>query len=141
MAGKIRRGGLVEVPMGMTIGEIVYGIGGGPSTSAPIKAVQTGGPSGGCIPEEHLDIKVDFDELTKVGAIMGSGGMIVMDESTCMVDVAKYFREDDVDGVQTRVGHGPLRNLTRPADQKRGTDCLLIEDVFLHPAVGSNISP
>jgi NADH:ubiquinone oxidoreductase subunit F (NADH-binding) len=83
--------GLVEVPMGMTIGEIINEIGGGPEDGIPIKAVQTGGPSGGCIPAEQFDLPVSFDSLTKAGSMMGSGGMIVMDQNTCMVDVAKYF--------------------------------------------------
>ncbi len=91
LVGKVNNTGLVEVPMGITLGDIVYKVGGGIPGGKKFKAVQTGGPSGGCIPEKHLDIKVDFDELKKVGAIMGSGGMIVMDEDTCMVDVARYF--------------------------------------------------
>jgi len=91
LVGKIKNTGLVEVPMGVTLRDIVYKIGDGIPGGKKFKAVQTGGPAGGCIPEEHLDIAVDFDELTKVGAIMGSGGMIVMDEDTCMVDVARYF--------------------------------------------------
>ncbi len=91
LVGKIKNTGLVEVPMGVTIGEIVYDIGGGPSDQAPIKAVQTGGPSGGCIPVEKFDLPIDYDSLAKAGSIMGSGGMIVMDENTCMVDVAKYY--------------------------------------------------
>ncbi len=91
LVGKVKNTGLVEVPMGMTINEIVYDIGGGPSGPAKIKAVQTGGPSGGCIPASMFDLAVDYDSLAKVGSIMGSGGMIVMDETTCMVDIAKYF--------------------------------------------------
>ena len=91
LVGKVNNTGLVEVPMGITLRDIIYEVGGGVPGGKKFKAVQTGGPSGGCIPEEYLDIKVDFDELAKVGAIMGSGGMIVMDEDTCMVDVAKYF--------------------------------------------------
>ncbi|MFB0525646.1 MAG: FAD-dependent oxidoreductase [Phycisphaerae bacterium] len=91
LVGKIRNTGLVEVPMGTTVKEIVYGIGGGPIGKAKIKAVQTGGPSGGCIPAEKFDLPVDYDSLTAAGSIMGSGGMIVMDENTCMVDIAKYF--------------------------------------------------
>jgi NADH-quinone oxidoreductase subunit F len=91
LVGKVNNTGLVEVPMGITLRDIIYNIGGGISRGKKFKAVQTGGPSGGCIPEEHLDIEVDFDELTKIGAIMGSGGMIVMDEDTCMVDIARYF--------------------------------------------------
>jgi len=91
LVGKIRNTGLVEVPMGTSIKEIVYGVGGGPIGKAKIKAVQTGGPSGGCIPAEKFDLQVDYDSLTAAGSIMGSGGMIVMDENTCMVDIAKYF--------------------------------------------------
>jgi NADH:ubiquinone oxidoreductase subunit F (NADH-binding)/(2Fe-2S) ferredoxin/NAD-dependent dihydropyrimidine dehydrogenase PreA subunit len=91
LVGKVNNTGLVEVPMGISLRDIVYKVGGGIPGGKKLKAVQTGGPSGGCIPEECLDIAVDFDELRKVGAIMGSGGMIVMDEDTCMVDVAKYF--------------------------------------------------
>ncbi|HPZ64295.1 MAG TPA: NADH-quinone oxidoreductase subunit NuoF [Bacillota bacterium] len=91
LAGKVRRGGLVEIPMGTTINEIVFNIGGGISTGKPFKAVQTGGPSGGCIPAELGDTPVDYESLKKIGAIMGSGGLLVMDEETCMVDVAKYF--------------------------------------------------
>lgn len=93
LVGKVTNTGLVEVPMGISLRDIIFTIGGGVPGGKKFKAVQTGGPSGGCIPEEHLDIKVDFDELAKVGAIMGSGGMIVMDEDTCMIDVAKYFLE------------------------------------------------
>jgi NADH-quinone oxidoreductase subunit F len=91
LVGKINNTGLVEVPMGITLREIVFEIGGGIPKGRKFKAVQTGGPSGGCIPEAHLDIPVDFDELSKLGTMMGSGGMIVMDERNCMVDVAKYF--------------------------------------------------
>jgi NADH:ubiquinone oxidoreductase subunit F (NADH-binding)/Pyruvate/2-oxoacid:ferredoxin oxidoreductase delta subunit len=91
LVGKINNTGLVEVPMGITLREIVYDIGGGIPKNRKFKAVQTGGPSGGCIPEQFLDMPVDFDELTKIGSMMGSGGMIVMDERNCMVDVAKYF--------------------------------------------------
>ena len=91
LVGKITNTGLVEVPMGITLRDIIYKIGGGIPDGKKFKAVQTGGPSGGCLPEEMLDLKVGFDELTKVGSMMGSGGMIVMDEDTCMVDVARYF--------------------------------------------------
>jgi NADH-quinone oxidoreductase subunit F len=93
LVGKITNTGLVEVPMGIPLREIVYEIGGGIPGGKRFKAVQTGGPSGGCIPESQLDLRVDFDELTKAGSMMGSGGMIVMDEETCMVDVARYFIE------------------------------------------------
>ena len=91
LVGKVNNTGLVEVPMGITLREIVFDIGGGIPGEKKLKAVQTGGPSGGCIPESLMDLPVDFDRLTEVGSMMGSGGMIVMDESTCMVDLAKYF--------------------------------------------------
>jgi len=91
LVGKVQNTGLVEVPMGTTMREIVYDIGGGTQKKRKFKAVQTGGPSGGCIPESLLDLPVDFDKLQEAGAMMGSGGLIVMDERTCMVDVAKYF--------------------------------------------------
>jgi NADH-quinone oxidoreductase subunit F len=91
LVGKIKNTGLVEVPMGITIREVVHDIGGGPKGTAKVKAVQTGGPSGGCIPAEKFDLRIDYDTLAAAGSIMGSGGMIVMDEHTCMVDVAKYF--------------------------------------------------
>ncbi len=91
LVGKINNTGLVEVPMGITLREIIYDIGGGIKNNKKIKAVQTGGPSGGCIPMEKLNLRIDYDTLAKAGSIMGSGGMIVMDENTCMVDVARYF--------------------------------------------------
>lgn len=91
LVGKVKNTGLVEVPMGITLREIIYGIGGGQQDGKKIKAVQTGGPSGGCIPASLFDLPVDFDSLSEVGSMMGSGGLIVMDEETCMVDVAKYF--------------------------------------------------
>ena len=91
LVGKINNTGLVEVPMGMTLREIIFDIGGGIPDDKAFKAVQTGGPSGGCIPESLIDLPVDYDRLTEVGSMMGSGGMIVMDEDTCMVDVARYF--------------------------------------------------
>lgn len=91
LVGKVKNTGLVEVPMGITLREVIYDIGGGIRKNKQFKAVQTGGPSGGCIPESQLDMPVDFDSLKEVGAMMGSGGMIVMDENTCMVDLAKYF--------------------------------------------------
>lgn len=91
LAGKIARGGLIEVPMGITIQEIVHDIGGGIENGRPFKAVQIGGPSGGCIPAELAHTRVDYEDLTKVGAMMGSGGLLVMDDSDCMVDIARYF--------------------------------------------------
>ena len=91
LAGKIARGGLIEVPMGITIREVVEQIGGGIESGKQFKAVQVGGPSGGCIPAEMADIRVDYEDLTKAGAMMGSGGLLVMDEDDCMVDIARYF--------------------------------------------------
>lgn len=97
LGGKIRRTGLVEVPMGTTLREIVEEIGGGIPNDKEFKAAQTGGPSGGCIPAKYLDIEMDYDNLLEIGSMMGSGGLIVMDESTCMVDIAKFFLEFTVD--------------------------------------------
>lgn len=97
LGGKIRRTGLVEVPMGTTLREIVEEIGGGIPNDKKFKAAQTGGPSGGCIPAKYLDIEMDYDNLLEIGSMMGSGGLIVMDESTCMVDIAKFFLEFTVD--------------------------------------------
>ncbi|MFN3422118.1 MAG: NADH-ubiquinone oxidoreductase-F iron-sulfur binding region domain-containing protein, partial [Armatimonadota bacterium] len=93
LAGRVINTGLIEVPMGITLREIVFDIGGGIPDGKKFKAVQTGGPSGGCIPEQFIDLPVDYESLTKAGSIMGSGGMIVMDETSCMVDVAKFFVE------------------------------------------------
>jgi len=93
LTGKVINAGLIEVPMGISLREIVFSIGGGVPEGRKFKAVQTGGPSGGCIPEEYLDMPVDYESLSRVGSIMGSGGMIVMDDTSCMVDVAKYFME------------------------------------------------
>ncbi len=91
LAGKVARGGLIEVPMGTTLEHIVHTIGGGTRTGRPVKAVQIGGPSGGCLPASRLDTPVDFDALTEAGAMMGSGGLVVLDEDDCMVDIARYF--------------------------------------------------
>ncbi len=91
LAGKIKRGGMVEVPMGMSLHDVIFKIGGGIKNNREFKAVQLGGPSGGCVPASLLDTPVDYDSLTETGAIMGSGGMVVMDDRTCMVDVAKFF--------------------------------------------------
>ncbi len=97
LGGKINNTGLVEVPMGTTLREIVEEIGGGIPNGKKFKAAQTGGPSGGCIPPEHLDIPIDYDNLLAIGSMMGSGGLIVMDETTCMVDIAKFFLDFTVD--------------------------------------------
>ena len=133
LVGKITNTGLVEVPMGITLKDIVYKIGGGIPDGKKFKAVQTGGPSGGCIPEDQLDLKVDFDELTKAGSMMGSGGMIIMDEDTCMVDVARYFINfltDESCGkcVPCREGlrqmHKILTNITRGKGKKSDIELL-----------------
>ena len=97
LGGKINNTGLVEIPMGTTLREIVYEIGGSIPNGKKFKAAQTGGPSGGCIPTEHLDVKIDYDNLIAIGSMMGSGGLIVMDEDNCMVDIAKFFLEFTVD--------------------------------------------
>ena len=97
LGGKIKRTGIIEVPMGTTLREIIYDIGGGIIDDKEFKAVQTGGPSGGCITKEYLDTPIDYDNLTALGSMMGSGGMIVMDEDTCMVDIARFFLEFTVD--------------------------------------------
>ena len=119
LAGRVVNSGLVEVPMGTTLREIVFDIGGGIVDGGAFKAVQTGGPSGGCIPAESLDMPVDYESLAEVGSIMGSGGMIVMDDTSCMVDVAKYFmdfcREESCGKcVPCRVGTVQLLRAARP---------------------------
>ena len=93
LAGAIKNSGLVEVPVGMPLGDLIYDIGGGTSSAKEFKAAQIGGPSGGCIPKQHLNVALDYESLSELGAIMGSGGLIVMDEDSCMVDVARYFLE------------------------------------------------
>ena len=97
VSGKINNTGLVEIPMGTSLREIIYDIGGGIPDGRKFKAAQTGGPSGGCIPAELIDTPIDYDSLNSLGSMMGSGGLIVMDESTCMVDIAKFFLEFTVD--------------------------------------------
>ena len=97
LGGKIHNTGLVEVPMGTTLRQIVEDIGGGIPNGKKFKAAQTGGPSGGCIPAEHLDVPIDYDNLTAIGSMMGSGGLIVLDEDDCMVDIAKFFLEFTVE--------------------------------------------
>ncbi|MBR3438287.1 MAG: 4Fe-4S binding protein, partial [Clostridia bacterium] len=97
LGGKINNTGLVEIPMGTTLREIIYDIGGGIPNGKKFKAAQTGGPSGGCIPASLIDTEIDYDNLTSIGCMMGSGGLIVMDEDTCMVDIAKFFLNFTVD--------------------------------------------
>ncbi|MBN2224166.1 MAG: NADH-quinone oxidoreductase subunit NuoF [Deltaproteobacteria bacterium] len=127
LVGKIKNTGLVEVPMGITLREIIYDIGGGMLNGKKFKAVQTGGPSGGCIPESLIDLPVDFDELTRVGSMMGSGGMIVMDESTCMVDMAKYFVDFLIEEscgkcLPCREGLDRMKDILAGITQGNGTD-------------------
>jgi NADH:ubiquinone oxidoreductase subunit F (NADH-binding)/(2Fe-2S) ferredoxin len=136
LVGKVNNTGLVEVPLGTPLKDIIYKIGGGVSGNKKFKAVQTGGPSGGCIPEQYLDSPVDFDELTKLGAMMGSGGMIVTDEDTCMVDFAKYFvhflsEESCGKCVPCREGINHMLDiLTRITEGKgQASDIQLLEDL------------
>lgn len=136
LAGRVQNTGLIEVPMGMTIREIIFDIGGGIPDGRTFKAVQTGGPSGGCIPAEHLDLPCDYESLKKVGSIMGSGGMIVMDDTSCMVDVAKYFMEfcqSESCGkcIPCRSGTYQLLQLLNKITNGEGTleDITLIEDL------------
>ena len=130
LAGKINNVGLVEVPMGITLREILYEIGGGIKDGKKFKAAQTGGPSGGCISPEHLDIKIDYDTLMSIGSMMGSGGMIVMDEDNCMVDIAKFylsFTMDESCGKCTpcRVGSKRLHEMLTAVSEGRGTPATL----------------
>ena len=114
LAGKIRHTGLVEVPMGTTLREVVFDIGGGVAGDKQLKAIQTGGPAGGCIPAKWVDLEVDYDTLNKAGSIMGSGGMIILDESDCMVDIAKFFMtfsQDESCGKCTPCREGTTRML------------------------------
>ena len=126
LVGKVANTGLVEVPMGTTLREIVFGAGGGVPGGKAFKAVQTGGPSGGCLPADKLDVPVDFDTLEAEGSMMGSGGMIVMDEDTCMVDVAKYFlrflaNESCGNCTSCRDGLAILHDLLGDITEGRGT--------------------
>ncbi|MDI6793085.1 MAG: NADH-ubiquinone oxidoreductase-F iron-sulfur binding region domain-containing protein [bacterium] len=127
LTGQIKNTGLIEVDMGITLREIIYDIGGGPFNGKKIKAVQTGGPSGGCLPEERFDLPVDFEALTEAGSMVGSGGMVVMDESACMVDVAKYFLNfllDESCGkcVPCRVGLSRMLEIITDITEGNGTE-------------------
>ena len=144
LSGKIARGGLIEVPMGISIREIVEEIGGGVAAGRSFKAVQVGGPSGGCIPAELGDTPVDYDALTSVGAIMGSGGLVVLDDSTCMVDMARYFVEftqDQSCGKCTycRIGTRRMLDILNRlcAGQGRPDDLEVLEDLALRVKEGS----
>lgn len=136
LAGKIVGSGLAEVPMGITINEIIFDIGGGIKDGKKFKAVQMGGPSGGCIPASMGDLKIDYDEITKTGAIMGSGGLIVLDETTCMVDLAKYFLtfvQNESCGKCTfcRIGTKRMLEILEKITSGNGeeNDLLLLEDL------------
>ncbi len=132
LGGKINHTGLVEVPMGTTLREIIYEIGGGIPNGKKFKAAQTGGPSGGCIPTEHLDVQIDYDNLLAIGSMMGSGGLIVMDEDNCMVDVAKFFLEFTVDEscgkcTPCRIGTKRLLEMLEKITKGQGTMEMLDE--------------
>ncbi|MFH0777634.1 MAG: NADH-quinone oxidoreductase subunit NuoF [Candidatus Eisenbacteria bacterium] len=138
LVGKINNTGLVEVPMGITLRKIIYDIGGGIPGGKQFKAVQTGGPSGGCIPKEKLDLPIDFESLTEAGSMMGSGGMVVMDEETCMVDVARYFlsfTQDESCGKCTPCREGTkamLDILTRITEGKGSEEDLVLLEQLAH---------
>jgi bidirectional [NiFe] hydrogenase diaphorase subunit len=136
LAGRVENTGLIEVPMGTVLRDIIFDIGGGIPDGRKFKAVQTGGPSGGCIPEQFLDMSVDYESLAKVGSIMGSGGMIVMDETSCMVDVARYFMEFCMTEscgkcVPCRVGTAQMYNLLEKITAGEATmkDLELLEEL------------
>ncbi len=140
LAGKINRTGLIEVPMGMPLREIIYGIGGGIPNYKKFKAIQTGGPSGGCLPADLLDLPVEYESLAQAGAIMGSGGMVVMDEETCMVDVARYFlsftqAESCGKCVPCRVGTKQMLDILEKITHGKGTP----EDVNLIIEISQSI--
>jgi len=133
LSGKIKNTGLVEVPMGITMREIIFDIGGGPKNNKLFKAVQIGGPSGGCVTDENLNIEIDYDSLKTIGAMMGSGGLVVMDEDNCMVDVAKFFmdfiqRESCGKCIPCREGTKQMQNIlekiTRGRISEKGNDAL-----------------
>lgn len=136
LSGQVEHTGLIEVPMGMTLREIVFDIGGGIPAGRRFKAVQTGGPSGGCIPEQHLDISVDYESLLQLGTYIGSGGMIVMDDTSCIVDVAKYFMEFCMSEscgkcIPCRAGTAQMYRLLQKISQGEGTldDLALLEEL------------
>ena len=127
LTGKIKRGGLVEIPMGLTLREVIYDIGGGIRDNKKFKAVQLGGPSGGCIPEELLDTVIDYKALSATGAIMGSGGMVVMDEGTCMVNMARFFldfttKESCGKCVHCRIGTKRMYEILTRITEGKGKD-------------------
>ncbi|MCL2727435.1 MAG: SLBB domain-containing protein, partial [Bacteroidales bacterium] len=127
LAGKVNNVGLIEVPMGITLREVIFGIGGGIVNNKKFKAVQTGGPSGGCLTEKHLDTPIDFDNLVEAGSMMGSGGMIVMDEDDCMVSVAKFYLDFTVEEscgkcAPCRIGNKRLYEMLKKICDGKGTE-------------------
>ena len=140
LGGKINNPGLVEVPMGTTLRDIIYKIGGGIPDGKAFKAAQTGGPSGGCIPTQHLDIEIDYDSLASIGTMMGSGGLIIMDEDNCMVDIARYFLDFTVDEscgkcVPCRIGTRRMKELLDKIAEGKGT----VEDLDRLQQLGKTI--
>jgi NADP-reducing hydrogenase subunit HndC len=127
LTGNVVNTGLVEVPMGTTLRELIYDIGGGIPNGKKFKAAQTGGPSGGCIPAEHFDVQIDYDNLMAIGSMMGSGGLIVMDETDCVVDIAKFYLDFTVDEscgkcAPCRIGGRKLLNYLKKITDGRGTE-------------------
>ncbi|TYP52447.1 NADH-quinone oxidoreductase subunit NuoF [Thermosediminibacter litoriperuensis] len=144
LAGKVKKGGLVEVPMGLSLKDVIFKIGGGIKNDKKIKAVQLGGPSGGCIPESLLDTPVDYESIVKTGAIMGSGGMIVMDETTCMVDMARFFldftrKESCGKCTHCRLGTKRMLEILERICEGRGeeSDLELLEELAVNVKGGS----
>ncbi len=139
LGGKIKNTGLVEIPIGTTLRELIYDIGGGIPNNKKYKAAQTGGPSGGCIPEEHIDINIDYETLTSIGSMMGSGGLIIMDEDNCMVNIAKFFLDFTVDEscgkcVPCRVGTKRLQEILEKITNGKGEekDLEILEELAIH---------
>jgi NADH:ubiquinone oxidoreductase subunit F (NADH-binding)/(2Fe-2S) ferredoxin/Fe-S-cluster-containing hydrogenase component 2 len=144
LTGKVNNTGLVEVPMGITIREVVFDIGGGIRYGKKFKAAQIGGPSGGCIPDEHLDLPIDFDSLTAAGAMMGSGGLVVVDEDTCMVDMARYFlsftkKESCGQCIPCRLGTDQMYDILEAITEGRGKpeDLPMLEELAMAVKKGS----
>jgi NADH:ubiquinone oxidoreductase subunit F (NADH-binding)/(2Fe-2S) ferredoxin/Pyruvate/2-oxoacid:ferredoxin oxidoreductase delta subunit len=144
LTGKVNNTGLVEVPMGVTIREVVFDIGGGIRYGKKFKAAQIGGPSGGCIPDEHLDLPIDFDSLTAAGAMMGSGGLVVVDEDTCMVDMARYFlsftkKESCGQCIPCRLGTDQMYDILEAITEGRGKpeDLPMLEELAMAVKKGS----
>ena len=144
LAGKVNNVGLIEVPMGTTLREVIFEIGGGIKNGKKFKAAQTGGPSGGCIPASLIDTPIDYDNLIAIGSMMGSGGLIVMDETTCMVDIAKFFLEFTVDEscgkcTPCRVGTRRMLEILEKITKGQGTmeDLDRLEELAEHLKSGS----